>query len=212
MTRLVLVGPPGSGKGTQGQRLAADAQIPHVATGDLLRELIQSESAEALRFKAIMASGNLIPDEDIVKLVDERLNRSDASAGYLLDGFPRTLKQAELFSKTQPGKLLDKVIVLNVDEDALVERLAGRLTCLSCGASFHIKNLPPKVAGICDNCGAELVQRQDDNPESIKQRLKVYQDLTSPVIEFFRPLGLVTEIDAAGAPNEVYAKLKALIS
>jgi adenylate kinase len=158
-----------------------------------------------------MKSGNLIADEDIVKLVDDRLKKADAKKGYLLDGFPRSLKQAELFSNTDAGALLDRALVLNVDEDALIERLSGRLTCLSCGASFHIKNFPPKAAGKCDNCGADLIQRADDNPESIKQRLKVYRDTTEPVIEYYKHKGLVVEIDASGSPDDVYSALRAYI-
>lgn len=211
MTRLILVGPPGSGKGTQGERLASAANVPHLATGDLLREIVSSGSAEGERYKAIMKSGNLIADEDIVKLVDERLKREDAKRGYLLDGFPRSLKQAELFDQTEAGKLLGSVLVLNVDEDALVERLSGRLTCLSCGASFHVKNMPPKREGICDNCGAELVRRADDNPESIKQRLKVYRETTQPVVDYYKPKGVVIEIDASGAPEKVFEALKSHI-
>jgi len=207
ISRLLLIGPPGSGKGTQGDLLCQKLGVPHISTGDLLREIVESGSEDASRFKALMASGKFVSDEDIVRIVDERIGRPDAANGYLLDGFPRSVVQAKLFAGTPAGKALELAIAMILPEDLLVERLCGRLTCLQCGASFHEKNRPPKVADVCDNCKSALVRRPDDEPVAIRQRLTVYNEKTKPLIDFYAAQGRLSELPATGSPEDVFDRL-----
>ncbi|MDR3709986.1 MAG: nucleoside monophosphate kinase [Capsulimonadaceae bacterium] len=212
LSRLVLIGPPGSGKGTQGQVLAKELGIPHVATGDLIREIVEAGGEDAERFKAIMATGVFVPDEDVVAIVDKRLSKPDAARGYLLDGFPRSLEQARLFAATRAGATLQAAIALEIPVELLVERLSGRLTCLGCGASYHEKYRPPvKKTGVCDNCGGALVRRVDDEPVAIRQRLQTYDEKTRPLIEFYEDQECLSRIDASGTPADVHDRLQALL-
>jgi adenylate kinase len=204
---IVLLGPPGSGKGTQGQALAKELGVPHVATGDLLREIVASGSPEGERFKSIMAQGKLIADQDVVDLVAKRLVADDAKNGFVLDGFPRSLGQARMFDLTEAGIAVGRVVAFDVAEEPLVARLSGRLTCLKCGASYHEVALPPSVAGTCDKCGELLVKRPDDEPTAIRQRLAVYTQTTEPLIEHYAGKGVLRKIDAFGSTDDVRRRL-----
>lgn len=210
-SRLLLIGPPGSGKGTQGQQLAKDLGVPHVATGDLIREIVEGGGEDAERFKAVMASGKFVPDEDVVAIVAKRLTREDARRGYLLDGFPRSLAQARLFVATREGASLQAAIALEMPDELLVERLSGRLTCVGCGASYHEKYRPPAAAGKCGNCGGDLIRRVDDEPGAIRQRLQVYDEKTRPLIEFYADQECLNRIDASGSPEDVRNRLLSLL-
>ncbi len=207
VSRFILIGPPGSGKGTQGQVLAQALHVPHIASGDLIREIVEGGSERGLRFKAQIDGGNFISDEDVVAIIEDRLEQPDSIRGYVLDGFPRKVTQAELFAKTAPGLQLDRAISLVLPVDDLVERLSGRLTCLACGASYHVKYRPPAKDDICDECGHDLVKRADDEPDSIRQRLKVYHAKTEPLIDYYRNLNKLIELDATGAADAVFARL-----
>jgi adenylate kinase len=198
--KLVLFGPPGAGKGTVAVKLAERAGIPHISTGDLFREAIKNETDLGKKVKAILDSGELVPDEVTVDLVRERLAKKDTGPGYILDGFPRTIPQAEALAAITA---LDGVINFEVDDETLVTRLSGRRICSKCGFSHHIEFLPPKRDGVCDQCGGDLIQRKDDTEESIRNRLSVYQTQTEPLIDYYRKGGLIVDIDGEPAPDIV---------
>jgi len=192
----ILLGAPGSGKGTQAKVLSEDLRIPHISTGDILRSEVQSESQLGNRVKEIMTSGKLVSDELICEIVAKRFHKPDVSKGYLLDGFPRTVAQADALEGIlkESGLPSPKVILLNVGEEILIERLTGRLTCSQCGRAFHKTLNPPKMVGKCDACDGELVQRKDDSLETVKKRLNVYEEETKPLIEFYSRKGLLTTL------------------
>jgi len=193
--RLVLLGPPGAGKGTQADYIIGKYSVPHISTGDMLRESIKNQAPVGLEAKKYIDKGELVPDAVIIRLVKERLGRPDARAGFLLDGFPRTLEQAKALETTLAamGQALDAVLYINVPEEAVVERLSGRRTC-PCGATYHVKFMPPRREGVCDKCGGKLYQRPDDAAEAIRNRLAVYTKQTADLIEFYRKRGLLSEI------------------
>ncbi len=194
---VIMLGPPGSGKGTQSQRLSEILRIPQIATGDIFRALLKTESDLARRVRVFMDAGQLIPDETVVEVVQKRLEQPDCQAGYILDGFPRTAGQAEsLMRFLKKRKLkLDTVVSLTVPDDVLIKRLSGRRTCLACGAAYHVDFAPPKVAMVCDRCGAKLVHRNDDQEATIRERLAVYQGQTKPLIEYYQAQGLLKTVD-----------------
>lgn len=202
---LIFLGPPGAGKGTLSS-LAKDAfSLPHLSTGDLFRAAVKNQTPLGVKVKAIMESGGLVPDEITIAIVEEKLAQPDMKAGYILDGFPRTVAQAEAlegFSK------IDRVVNFNLEEKELVRRLSGRRVCKSCGATYHVDNLPPKKEGLCDACGGELYTRKDDQPESITQRLKEYNEKTQPLIDFYARKGLMLDLDSAPAPEVILENLK----
>lgn len=200
--RLVLLGPPGAGKGTQGQALAQSYGVPHIATGDIIRDHIARHTDFGRKIEAAIAAGNFASDQDILYWVTQRLAEADASAGYILDGFPRDVPQAEAFA--QP---LDAVIDLEINVDSLVDRLSGRLICPVCDAVYNVKHHPPKRAGICDNEGAVLVRRPDDAPQAVRNRLQVYRDLTLPLQAYYDKRGLLRRIDAQGSPETVTERI-----
>jgi len=187
--RLILLGPPGVGKGTQAKILIKQYSVPQISTGDMLRASVKNETDLGKKAKEYMDRGDLVPDNVIIGLIQERLKENDAQTGFILDGFPRTVAQAEAL-ETLLSDLnieIDKVIDIDTkDEDVIVERITGRRVCKQCGAIYHIKNMPPKVDGVCDACGGELYQRKDDNEATVRNRLKVYYDLTSPLKEFYK--------------------------
>lgn len=207
--KIVLLGPPGAGKGTQGVVLSKNYQIPHISTGDILRETVKSGTPMGKKAKMFMDSGELVPDEVVVGIVVDRLDRDDTKKGYILDGFPRTLKQAEeldaALKKIASG--IDMALYFDTPEDVSVERLTGRRVCRNCGANFHIKNIPPKKEGICDKCGAELFQRPDDKLETVKNRLKVYELQTRPLIEYYTKKGALKKVSGALDVNELFKEL-----
>jgi adenylate kinase len=203
--RVIFLGPPGAGKGTQAQALAREWDVPHVATGDMLREAVAAQTPLGLEAKRHMDSGGLVPDDVVIGLVGERLAQPDARAGVVLDGFPRTVAQAEaldaLFART--GLSLDRVIYFNVSRDELLRRLTGRRVCRACGHTFHLVSAPPKVAGKCDACGGELYQRVDDSEATVATRLDVYQKQTSPLLAYYRGRNLLAEVAGEGSVPEV---------
>ena len=203
--RVIFLGPPGAGKGTQAQALASEWGVPHVATGDMLREAVAAKTPLGLEAKRHMDSGGLVPDEVVIGLVGERLAQPDAKAGVVLDGFPRTVAQAEaldaLFART--GLSLDRVVYFKVSRDELLRRLTGRRVCRGCGRTYHLVSAPPKVADKCDVCGGELYQRVDDREDTVATRLDVYQKQTSPLLEYYRGRNLLSEVAGEGSVSQV---------
>lgn len=195
--KLILLGPPGAGKGTQAKMLTDRFGIPQISTGDILRAAVKEGTPMGVKAKSCMDAGALVPDEVVVGIVRERLQNDDCAAGFILDGFPRTVAQADALKETlrELGKDLDSVVSLEVDTEALVERLTGRRTCRDCGKGYHVKFDPPRAAATCDACGGALMQRDDDQEETIRKRLEVYQQQTSPLAAYYRNEGLLTAID-----------------
>jgi adenylate kinase len=194
---LILLGPPGAGKGTQAKMLIEEFDIPQISTGDILRAAVKDGTPMGVRAKSLMDAGALVPDEVVVGIVRERLQKDDCVKGFILDGFPRTVPQADALgvSLRELGKEIDSVVSLKVDTEALVARLTGRRTCRQCGQGFHVTFDPPRKAGSCDNCGGELYQRDDDQESTIRNRLQVYLDQTSPLVAYYERDGLVAAID-----------------
>ena len=211
--RVVLVGPPGVGKGTQAARLKTLLGVPHVSTGDILRAAMAEGSALGKKVREFVESGRLVPDELMGDLIAERLARSDARDGFVLDGFPRTLAQVEILDRVlaSAGMPLDKVLMLVAPQDVIVRRLTGRRTCPKCGAVYHLEGHPPASAGVCDACGSALVQRPDDSEEVIRKRLKVYESQTLPVAEAYRERGLLARIDGFGDVLDVAGRARAAL-
>jgi len=208
--RLVFFGAPGVGKGTQAQRLAAQEQIPQVSTGEILREAIKQGTPLGLQAKGFMESGKLVPDDVVIGLARERLTSPACARGYILDGFPRTVAQAEaldrMFQETG-SQGLDHVVSFDVPNAEIVKRLSGRRSCPSCQTVYHVEHDPPKKEGRCDKCGGALVQRPDDKPETVEARLRVFAQQTSPLVEHYLKQGLLRHVDSTGDINEVYRRL-----
>lgn len=207
--RLVLLGPPGAGKGTQAAAVRDRLGIPHISTGDMLRGAIAAGTPLGRKAKQIVDGGNLVPDDMITEMVRERLGAPDAKNGFLLDGYPRNLGQARSLDLmlNETGQKLDLVLSLNLSDAEIVTRLSGRRTCDSCGAPFHIASAPAKVPDICDSCGGALSQRADDREEVIERRLAVYKTQTEPLGAYYRQKGILAEIDAAGGVLEIQKRL-----
>jgi adenylate kinase len=205
---IVLFGPPGSGKGTQAKMLAERYGIPHISTGDILRENLKNETKLGLEAKAYMEKGELVPDEILIGIIKERLSQPDCDSGFLLDGYPRTLPQAEALRAIlrELVKELDLVLNIDVPDAELIKRLSGRRMC-SCGASYHLVFNPPKRAGVCDRCGHELYQRADDREEAIVNRLEVYKRQTQPLIAYYTRAGLMATVNGAAEIPEVFAEI-----
>jgi adenylate kinase len=210
---LVLLGGPGAGKGTQAERLSEALGIPQVSTGDLFRENLKKETELGLLAKGYMERGELVPDEVTVAMVRERLARPDAKKGAILDGFPRTIAQAEAFEMllAELGHKLAVVPNIQVPEDLLLARLAGRWTCRKCGAMYHQLFSPPQEDGVCDKCSGELYQRPDDTPETQKHRIVVYSEQTAPLIDYYREKGLLAEVDGRPGIDQIQAELLEII-
>jgi adenylate kinase len=208
--RVIFLGPPGAGKGTQAQALAREWGVPHVATGDMLREAVAAGTPLGLEARRHMDSGGLVPDDVVIGLVGERLALPDAKAGVVLDGFPRTVTQAEaldaLFART--GLTLDRVVFFDVSRDELLRRLTGRRVCRACGRTFHLVSAPPRVAGKCDACGGELYQRVDDSEATVSTRLDVYQKQTAPLLDYYRRRKLLAEVRGEGSVDEVAGAIR----
>ncbi len=204
---ILLMGPPGAGKGTQAANIVKKFNIPHISTGDMFRAAIKEGTELGKKAKACIDAGNLVPDEITVGIVKERLAQDDCKKGFILDGFPRTVDQADALSKilVELGLSLQSVINITVPSSDLVERAVGRRICRSCGATYHIKFSPSKVEGKCDACGGELYQRADDTEETMKNRLSVYEAQTKPLIEYYQKAGLYVEIDGRQAIDKVFA-------
>lgn len=210
--RCVFLGPPGAGKGTQAKRVAESAALAHISTGDMLRSEVDAGTELGVRAKSFMDAGKLVPDDVIVAMVQTRIRQPDAHGAWILDGFPRTLPQAEALDRTLSGEAaLTHVIYFAVPESVLVGRLSGRRTCSKCGAIWHVENQPTKRDGVCDRCGGELLQRSDDRPEAIGKRLEVYRSQTAPLLAYYRDRGVLREIDADRSPDVVYQELLKLL-
>lgn len=207
--RLILLGPPGAGKGTQAKRVIEEFDIPHISTGDIFRKNIKEKTELGQKVEGLLAQGKLVPDELTIEIVWDRLDQEDCKNGFLLDGFPRTIPQAEALDEglAERGLKLDRVLNIDVDKDSLVKRLSGRRVCPSCGASYHIDNNPTKVEGICDACQTPVIQREDDKEETVLDRIKVYDSQTKPLVDFYNKQDLVFTVDGTLPIDEITNKL-----
>jgi adenylate kinase len=207
---LVLLGPPGAGKGTQAGRIVSEYGIPHVSTGDILRSAVKRQTQMGLEAKKFMDAGELVPDSVVIGIVKDRLQEPDTAKGFLMDGFPRTIPQAEALDGVLDGleRAVTKVLVLLVDEDLLLKRLTGRRVCRSCQTPFHVLFTQPKKEGVCDKCGGELYQRDDDTEATVRNRLEVYRNQTEPLIDYYDRAGLVARIDGAQEAEVTYGDIR----
>ncbi|MEW6386086.1 MAG: adenylate kinase [Thermodesulfobacteriota bacterium] len=212
---LILLGGPGAGKGTQAKKLIDKYHIPQISTGDILRAAVKDGTPMGKKAKEFMDAGKLVPDEVVIGIVEDRLKQPDCQKGFILDGFPRTVPQAEALDAAlaKMGSRLDHVVSIDVDEEALVERLTGRRTCknAACGQMFHIKFTPPKQAGVCDKCGGELYQRDDDNETTVRSRLATYNQATKPLIDYYTKKGLVRPIAGVGSIDDIFNKITGIL-
>ena len=208
MPRIVLLGPPGVGKGTQAARLSRTIGVPHLSTGDLLRAAVAARSPLGLRADDHIRAGRLVPDPLVLEILGERLARPDCADGFLLDGFPRNLAQADALDRIAR---IDAVLAFDLPTDVLVARLSGRRICPACQSVYHVESQPPRVSGRCDRDGTELVQRPDDRPEAVRTRLAVYAEQTAPLLAHYRAAGLLRPVDATGSPDDVAARVLAAV-
>jgi len=210
---IILLGPPGAGKGTQAQRIVERYHIPQISTGDILRKAVKEGTPSGKKAKTFMDQGQLVPDEVVIGIIDERLREPDCRPGFILDGFPRTIAQAEalqpILAKT--GKSIDHVINIEVEAEELVRRLSGRRTCKDCGTMFHVLFHPPKAEGICDRCGGDLYQREDDKEETIRTRLKEYEKQTAPLIQYYKVKNYLRSIQGVGGQEEIFERIVRLL-
>lgn len=207
--KIIMLGAPGAGKGTQAKMLAEKYGIPHISTGDIFRANIKNGTELGAKAKEYMDKGLLVPDELVVDLIMDRFKADDCKNGYILDGFPRTIPQAEALDKALAanGEKVDYAINVEVPDENIINRMSGRRACLSCGATYHIVHIPTKVEGICDKCGAELVLRDDDKPETVKKRLDVYHEQTQPLIDYYTDKGVLNEVDGTKDMDEVFGAI-----
>jgi adenylate kinase len=206
--KLVFLGPPGAGKGTLAALAKEALAVVHISTGDIFRANIKNGTPLGLKVKAILDSGGLVSDETTIEIVEDRLRQDDCKNGYILDGFPRTVRQAEALAEFDQ---LDAVVNFELADAEIVNRLSGRRVCPNCGTGYHITSMPPKTAGVCDKCGHTLIQRKDDEPESIQERLRVYAANTQPLIDWYRGKKLLQSIDASPSPEAILKTLQTLL-
>ena len=211
--RLIMLGAPGAGKGTQAGRLAAEYNIPHISTGDIFRANIKGGTELGMKAKSYMDAGQLVPDELVCDLVSDRIAKEDCKEGFILDGFPRTIPQAEALDKAMEkmGIKLDAAVNVDVPDENIIHRMGGRRACLKCGATYHVEWLKPQVEGICDKCGSELVLRDDDKPETVKTRLDVYHEQTQPLIDYYEKAGVLRTVDGTVDADSVFAAIKGIL-
>jgi len=211
--KIILLGPPGAGKGTQAVKLVDEYSIPQISTGDMLRAAVREQSPMGIKAKEFMDAGGLVPDEVVVGIVSERLQQDDCTSGFILDGFPRTVPQADALTAVlaKINKDLDAVISLDVDTEALVLRLTGRRTCKSCGKGFHVTYDPPSPDGTCSACGGQLIQREDDQESTIRNRMQVYHDQTAPLESYYRDLGLLKSVDGMQDMQSVQKSIQSIL-
>ena len=211
--KIILLGAPGAGKGTQAEVICNRYNIPAISTGNIIREALKTGTEMGLKAKSYMESGALVPDEVVIGIIKERIVKDDCKDGFILDGFPRTIPQAEALTAAlkEQGTALDYAIDIEMEDQAIVDRMAGRRVCAKCGATFHTVNIPPKKEGECDACGGELQLRDDDKPETVKKRLKVYHDQTAPLIAYYKEQGILHEIDGTLGIEGVAKAIAAVI-
>ena len=207
--KIIMLGAPGAGKGTQAKKIAAKYAIPHISTGDIFRANIKNNTELGQKAKTYMDKGELVPDELVVDLIMDRFKEADCANGYVLDGFPRTIPQAEALDKalSANGESVDYAINVEVPDENIINRMSGRRACVGCGATYHIQFNPTKVEGICDACGEKLILRDDDKPETVKNRLSVYHEQTQPLIDFYAKKGILKEVDGTMDMNDVFAAI-----
>ena len=212
--KIIMLGAPGAGKGTQAKMIADKYGIPHISTGDIFRANIKNGTQLGMEAKQYMDQGLLVPDELTVKILLDRVAQDDCGKGYVLDGFPRTIPQAEVLDKelNKLGDRIDYAIDVDVPDENIVKRMGGRRACLSCGATYHIEHVPPKKEGVCDTCGQELVLRDDDKPETVQNRLNVYHEQTQPLIDFYKAKGVLKTVDGTMDMKDVFEAIVAILS
>jgi adenylate kinase len=211
--KIIMLGAPGAGKGTQAKKLAEKYGIPHISTGDIFRANIKNNTELGQKAKVYMDQGLLVPDELVVDLVVDRFKNPDCEKGYVLDGFPRTIPQAEALDEalTKNGDAIEYAIDVDVPDEDIIKRMSGRRACVNCGATYHIVNIPPKKEGICDVCNNSLVLRDDDQPETVKKRLAVYHEQTQPLIDYYRNKGILKTVDGTKKMDETFDEIVAII-
>ena len=207
--KIIMLGAPGAGKGTQAKKIAEKYQIPHISTGDIFRANIKGGTELGMKAKTFMDQGMLVPDEITIGMLMDRIGQEDCINGYVLDGFPRTIPQAESLTKAlaERGEKVDYAINVDVPDANIVNRMAGRRACLKCGATYHIQFAAPKKEGICDKCGSELVLRDDDKPETVQKRLEIYHDQTHPLIEYYEKKGVLHTVDGTQTMEDVFKNI-----
>lgn len=211
--KIILLGPPGAGKGTQAKSISEAYHIPHISTGDIFRKNITEKTPLGVEAKGYMDRGQLVPDELTINLVTDRLQNEDCKNGYLLDGFPRTVKQAEALDAflNKNGNSIDAALLIDVPFSFILERMTGRRVCSECGASYHVNNNPPKVEGKCDLCGGALIQRKDDSENTVNERLDVYEKQTQPLVEYYKKNNILKAIDGTRAIDKVFEEICSLL-
>jgi adenylate kinase len=209
LVKIVLLGPPGAGKGTQAKSICIRYSIPHISTGDIFRKNIAENTPLGIEAKRYIDTGHLVPDDITVSLVQERLKQEDCDKGYLLDGFPRTITQAEALDKflRERGQRLNTVLLIKVPREFIIDRMTGRRVCPGCGASYHLKYNPPHISGKCDICGSDVIHRKDDTEETVRERLDVYDQQTEPMIHYYEKFKLLSEVDGTKAINGVFESI-----
>ena len=207
--KIIMLGAPGAGKGTQAKQIADKYQIPHISTGDIFRANIKEGTELGAKAKTFMDQGLLVPDELVVELVADRIVKDDCKNGFVLDGFPRTIPQAKALDEAlaKMGEKMDYAVDVDVPDENIIRRMGGRRACVSCGATYHIVNIPTKVEGICDKCGKEVVLREDDKPETVQKRLHVYHEQTQPLIDYYKDQGILKSVDGTRPMEAVFADI-----
>ena len=211
--KIIMLGAPGAGKGTQAKMIADKYKVPHISTGDIFRANIKNGTELGKKAKEFMDKGQLVPDELTVEILLDRVAQDDCKNGYVLDGFPRTIPQADVLDKelTKLGDKVDYAINVDVPDENIIRRMSGRRACLKCGATYHIEHIPPKQEGICDTCGSELVQRDDDKPETVKNRLSVYHEQTQPLIDYYTKKNILKTVDGTKDMQEVFNEITGIL-
>lgn len=207
--KIIMLGAPGAGKGTQAKRIAEKYGIPHISTGDIFRANIKEGTELGMKAKEFIDQGLLVPDEVTIGMLLDRIKKEDCVNGYVLDGFPRTIPQAESLTKAleEMGQKIDYAVDVDVPDENIVSRMSGRRACITCGATYHVQFAPPKAEGICDKCGAELVLRDDDKPETVQKRLAVYHEQTQPLIDYYRRAGVLVSVDGTQSMDQVFESI-----
>ena len=211
--KIIMLGAPGAGKGTQAKMIAEKYSVPHISTGDIFRANIKNQTELGMEAKKYMDEGKLVPDELTVRILLDRVAKVDCANGYVLDGFPRTIPQAEVLNDAleKAGDKIDYAIDVDVPDENIVRRMSGRRACVTCGATYHIVHVPPKQEGICDKCGSELILRDDDKPETVLNRLKVYHEQTQPLIDYYTAKGILKTVDGTKDMNDVFGDIVAIL-